>query len=220
MKKFMIVATAGALFLASCGTTPDADKATTAEKQDAAAAAGETFAVDTNTSAITWTGAKPTGQHSGTFAITEGNLSADNGVITAGNFTINIAGINVTDLTEETGKGKLEGHLASPDFFDVTKFPTAKFEITSVEAYDSTKVTSKLEGATNVISGNLTLKDSTKNVTFPAKVSVTEAGIEAQASFNIDRTQWGLNYKGPDNPQDWVIKKEVNLVLDLKAAKK
>lgn len=220
MKQLMILATAGAFFLASCGTAPDADKATTSEKQEAAAAAGATYTVDTTGSTVNWTGTKPTGQHNGTFKITEGSLSAENGALTAGNFTINVAAIKVNDLTEETGKSKLEGHLASPDFFDVAKYPTAKFEITKVEAYDSTKDASKLAGATNIISGNLTLKDSTKNVTFPAKVSITEAGIEAKAAFNIDRTQWGLNYKGPDNPQDWVIKKEVNLVLDLKAAKK
>jgi hypothetical protein len=39
------------------------------------------------------------------------------------------------------------------------------------------------------------------------------------ADFNIDRTQWGMNYKGPNNPQDWVISKDVNLKVDLKASK-
>jgi hypothetical protein len=29
-----------------------------------------------------------------------------------------------------------------------------------------------------------------------------------------------MNYKGPNNPQDWFISKEVNLKLDIKAAKK
>jgi polyisoprenoid-binding protein YceI len=220
MKNLMIAATAGAFFLASCGTAPDADKATTAEKQEAAAGTGASYSVDTDASVISWTGTKPTGQHQGNFSVTEGSLSVDNGTITGGSFVIDVAGNKVTDLKEEDGKGKLEGHLASPDFFDVAKFPTAKFEITGVEAYDSTKAASKLVGATNIISGNLTLKDSTKNVTFPAIVTVSETGVEAKASFNIDRTEWGLNYKGPDNPQDWVIKKEVNLVVDLKASKK
>jgi len=219
MKQFLILMTAGSLFLASCGNAPEADKATTADKQEAAATTGSTFSIDTANSKIGWLGSKPTGQHNGTFALSDGSLAADNGTLTGGSFTINIASLKDLDLTGED-KAKLEGHLSSPDFFDVAKYPTAKFEITKVEAYDSTKGASLLPGATHFISGNLTLKDSTKNVTFPAKVSITDAGVDAAADFNIDRTEWGINYKGPNNPQDWVIKKEVNLKLDLKANKK
>lgn len=219
MKQFLILMTAGSLFLASCGNAPEADKATTADKQEAAATTGNAFSIDTATSKVGWLGSKPTGQHNGTFALSEGTLAADNGTLTGGTFTINIASLKDLDLTGED-KAKLEGHLSSPDFFDVAKYPTAKFEITKVEAYDSTKGASLLPGATHLISGNLTLKDSTKNVTFPAKVSITDAGVDAAADFNIDRTEWGINYKGPNNPQDWVIKKEVNLKLDLKATKK
>lgn len=219
MKQLMILTTAGAIFLAACGTAPDADKATTADKQEAAAATGTSYAIDTVASTITWTGTKPTGSHNGTFKLSEGTIAVENGGVTGGSFIINVAAITDNDLTEETGKSKLEGHLASADFFDVAKFPTAKFEITKVEAYDSTLAPSKLEGATHTVSGNLTMKDSTKNISFPAKIAISETGIDAAANFNIDRSEWGLNYKGPDNPQDWVIKKEVNLVLDIKASK-
>ncbi|MCU0334831.1 MAG: YceI family protein, partial [Chitinophagaceae bacterium] len=54
-------------------------------------------------------------------------------------------------------------------------------------------------------------------ISFPAKVQLTGGSLSAEADFNIDRTQWGMNYKGPNNPQDWFIKKEVNLKLNLKA---
>jgi polyisoprenoid-binding protein YceI len=50
------------------------------------------------------------------------------------------------------------------------------------------------------ISGNLTIKDVTKNIEFPAKVSVSESGATAMAKFMIDRTEWGITYKGmPDD---------------------
>ena len=101
----------------------------------------------------------------------------------------------------------------------MAKYPTAKFEITKVEPFDSTKEKSLLAGATHLISGNLTLKDSTKNVSFPAKVSVADNTLTAEADFNIDRTEWGMSYKGPNNPADWVIKKEVNLKLNIKGGK-
>ena len=75
-------------------------------------------------------------------------------------------------------------------------------------------------GATHTIRGNLTLKDRTKNISFPATVAITGNSATATADFNIDRTQWGMNYKGPNNPQDWVINKEVNIKLALSSTKK
>lgn len=218
MKQFFLAIGAVSL-MAACNNAPDADKAQTGDKAEAAAVTGATYTVDTLMSKVNWIGTKVDGQHQGTFNITSGTVSAESGVITGGSFNINIASILVTDLTEETGKGKLEGHLASADFFNVETYPTAHFEITSVEPYDSTKIKSLLAGATNLISGNLTLKDSTKNVTFPAVISIDDATINATADFNIDRTLWGMNYKGPNNPADWYISKDVNLKLSLKAAK-
>ncbi|RYF84545.1 MAG: YceI family protein, partial [Chitinophagaceae bacterium] len=84
---------------------------------------------------------------------------------------------------------------------------------------DST-VKTVIAGATHIIKGNLTLKDSTKNISFPAQVAVNGNTASANADFNIDRTLWGMNYKGPNNPQDWVINKEVNVKIALTATKK
>ena len=207
--------------MASCSNAPTADKAATTEQQTAAATEGTQYLAD-STSTINWTGTKPTGQHKGTFTVKEGSFSVNNDNLTAGSFVINVAAM-ATDLAEAEGRDKLVGHLQSPDFFDVAKYPTAKFEITGVEAfkYDSTTMKDVvMKDATHTIKGNLTLKDSTKNISFPAKVSITADKITAAADFNIDRTLWGLNYKGPDNPQDWIIRKEVNLKLNITASKK
>jgi polyisoprenoid-binding protein YceI len=92
-----------------------------------------------------------------------------------------------------------------------------------VEAFKYDNLTMKdlvMKDATHTIKGNLTLKDSTKNISFPAKVSISNDKITAAADFNIDRTQWGMNYKGPNNPQDWFIRKEVNLKFAISASKK
>lgn len=217
MKQTLFSLTVLAL-LASCNNAPKADAAEISTEQTAANAGGKGFSVDTTVSKITWLGTKPTGQHHGTIKLSSGSFNVENGTITAGSFILNTAQLTDDDLSEPD-KGKLEGHLKSPDFFDVVKFPTAKFEITKVEVYDSAKGISELPGATHFISGNLTLKDSTKNISFPAKVSLTDNGLIAEATFNIDRTAWGLNYKGPNNPQDWFIKKEVNLTLNITANK-
>ena len=210
-----------AVALAACNNSTDADKATTTETQVVQSAEGTNYAVDSTTT-VTWTGAKPTGAHVGTFKVSEGSLIVKDNNLVGGGFTINVNSLNNTDLAGDAeSKGKLEGHLKSPDFFDVAKYPTAKFEITSIEPYVAdSSVKTLTAGATHIVKGNLTLKDSTKNISFPANVAITANGATANADFNIDRTLWGMNYKGPNNPQDWVINKEVNIKLALSATKK
>jgi polyisoprenoid-binding protein YceI len=192
---------------------PKGEKAETGEKEEVATATGTVnYSVD-SVSRIKWTGTKPTGAHTGTFMVKQGSLNVENGNLKAGNFTIDINSITDEDLLNDPkSHGMLVGHLKSPDFFDVAKYPEAKFEITGVESADSAAI-AKMKEATHVIKGNLTLKDSTKNVAFPARVTIDDQTITAMADFNIDRTEWGMNYKGPDNPADFVISKQVNLKL-------
>ncbi|WP_207492076.1 YceI family protein [Aridibaculum aurantiacum] len=218
MKKILFPAALVAMVAVSCTQAPDADKAATSEQREASSPQGTVYTIDTAASKVTWVGTKVNGQHNGTFSLSNGTIGVSNGTISSGTFTINVASIVNEDLKDETN-GQLVGHLKSADFFDVEKYPTASFEITKVEPYDSSKTTSKLEGATHIVSGNLTLKNETKNVTFPAKVSVNDNTVTAQANFQIDRTEWGMNYKGPNNPQDWFIRKEVNIGLDITARK-
>lgn len=221
LKQALSVAVIGAIVFASCQSGPKTDSAETSEKQEAAATTGTSLSIDTAATRLEWHTAHKGGvePHTGTLSVTGGTLAVDNGAVTGGSFVVSTGSIRDIDLTDTAKRAMLEGHLKSPDFFDVAKYPTAKFEITKVETFDSTKVKSLLPGATHLISGNLTLKDSTKNVTFPAKVAVTADGASAEANFNIDRTEWGMNYKGPNNPQDWMIQKEVNLKLNLRAKK-
>ncbi len=214
MKKILFIAAVAVSFAACNGN--DEKKVETTEKQTAAVADGTAYTVD-SISTITWTGSKPTGKHTGTFNIKEGSLNVKDGALTGGTFIIDINSLNNQDLAGDAeSKGKLEGHLKSPDFFDVAKYPTAKFEITGVDANtDSTK-----KDVTHIIKGNLTLKDSTKNVAIPARVTIDAKTVTASADFSIDRTLWGMNYKGPDNPQDWVITKSVALKLNVNASVK
>ena len=218
MKKIALFISAAA-FLVACNNSSDADKATTTDSQEVTATEGTPYTVD-STTLVTWTGSKPTGKHDGTFRVSEGTLLVNNNTLAGGNFTIDINSLNNLDLVNDPKqKEGLEGHLKSPDFFDVAKYPTAKFEITSVENYVADS-SSKMKDATHLIKGNLTLKDSTKNIAFPAKVTVDANTVAAFADFAIDRTLWGMNYKGPNNPQDWVISKEVNIKLAVSATKK
>ena len=212
MKKAIFVFAAFAGLATACNNAPEGETATTADAQAAAAGTGATYSIDTTTSVVEWLGTKPVGQHNGTMKISTGEFSIADGNITAGNFTIDVNSLTDLDMNGEM-KDKLEGHLKSADFFDVAKFPTASFVITGVEPIsgDST--------ATHKISGNLTLKDSTKNVSFPAQVTVAETGVKASANFNIDRTQWGMFYGNDQSLGDKFIRPEVNIKLNINANK-
>lgn len=220
MKKITLFISA-VITLTACNNAPEADKAATTDTQVVATAQGTAYGID-STTVVTWTGAKPTGTHAGTFKVVDGALVVNDNKLSGGGFTIDVNSLNNIDLASDAeNKGKLEGHLKSADFFDVEKHPTAKFEITSVEPYVAdANVKTLTKDATHLIKGNLTLKDSTKNISFPANVVITGTSATANADFNIDRTLWGMNYKGPNNPQDWVINKEVNIKLALSATKK
>ena len=212
MKKILMVAIVAGL--AACNNT--SEKTETTEQQAVTAAEGDVYSVDSTTT-ITWAGSKPTGTHIGTFNVSEGTLYVKDNTLTGGSFTINVASLKDNDLANDPeNKGKLEGHLKSPDFFDVARYPTAKFEITSV----TSNMDSVNKDATHLVKGNLTLKDSTKNVSFPARITIDATTLSANADFDIDRTEWGMNYKGPGNPQDWMIRKNVNIKLAIAARKK
>jgi polyisoprenoid-binding protein YceI len=217
MKKTYALMAALAIVTISCQETPSADTANTGNAVDVANASGATYKIDSN-SLVNWSATKPDAVHTGTFKVKDGSISVENELITGGSFTIDITSLSNSDLEGEW-KEKLEGHLKSADFFDVQQFPTAEFVITSVSTFDSAKDKSLLAEATHIINGNLTLKDSTKNISFPVSVKNSGNNFMVKADFNIDRTLWGMNYKGPNNPADWFIRKEVNLKFDITAVR-
>jgi polyisoprenoid-binding protein YceI len=206
--------------LVSCSDAPKGDKATiTDAQQSAATSAGQSFTVDTTASRIRFTGNGVGKNHPGIFRLSSGTVALADNQITGGNFTINVAGMQV----EEEGdmfQTKLKGHLLSGDFFDAQKFGTAKFEITKVEPYQATgSDTSVIAGANFAISGNLTIKDVTKNITFPAKVDLDGNTLKANGNFDIDRRQWKMNYGNDKTLGDKFISETVNIELDLEARK-
>lgn len=225
MRKLSFSALAAAIFLISCqGST--GDKAATTTEQQVAEQKGATYTLDAAQSTLKWTGYHKGGMNPrfGTLKGT-GTLAVENGAITGGSFTIDINSL-VTDSTSvdpSTSGGKkstdLDAHLKTGDFFEVEKHPTAKFDITSVGAFDAATTKSVVEGATNTISGNLTLKGKTVNVTFPAKVTVTGDEATLVSKFTINRQDWGLTYGTEGSPKDWMISQEVDIALDVKAKK-
>lgn len=217
------MALAMAAAVVSCKKS-ETDSTVTKEQQEVAAQSGAQYQADSATSVVKWNATHKGGMapRYGTLSLQNGTVSVENGAVTGGEFTIDLNSLNVdpASVTEADKKPEdLAGHLKSADFFDVEKYPTAKFEITSVAPFDATKDESKLEGATNIVSGNLTLKDKTINVTFPAKITVTDAALELAANFTVDRSAWNLTYGAEGDPKDWAISKDIDIALDVKAKK-
>ncbi|KAB1067215.1 YceI family protein [Tamlana haliotis] len=175
----------------------------------------EVYNVVPKESSIEWKGTKPTGEHFGTIAIQEGTIerSTTDGVV-AGSITIDMNSIVVKDIpAEEEGNAKLLGHLKNEDFFDVENNPTSTFEITELV---------KSEGK-NILSGNLTIKGITHNISIPVSVDYTDnsATITSEA-FTIDRTKWDIKYGSKsifDNLGDKFISDDIEFKIVVKAAK-
>lgn len=184
VKLFAFALLSAGLFSA-CGN--NAATATDAENAAAAGASAVTYKIDPAASEVQWHGSKLAYGHGGVISLTDGSLSIENGNLSAGNFTIDMKTMKEVGASDEESAAKLVGHLASPDFFDVEKYPTSKFAVTgsTAQATDST---------THLIKGNLTIKDVTKNIEFPAKVTVTGDDVTATASFTINRNDWGVTY--------------------------
>ncbi len=159
----------------------------------------------TPTGSVGFTGAKVTGSHDGTFGTWSGALYLDGEKVTG--LTVEA---QVTTLA--TDSAKLDDHLRSPDFFEVTKWPTATFKSTSIT--EGAPADSKLAGANATVTGDLTIRDVTKSVTFPAALEVGQTEVKANTEFFINRKDFGIVYPGkPDN----LIKDEVVLRVALTA---
>ena len=210
--KFLSLFTMAVLFTALVSCKNEAKNETEAADAEAAAEVSTEAAkymVDKNESEIAWEGEKPTGTHTGTVKLESGVIRLEDSVL-SGSFLIDMTSILVTDL-EGDQKTSLEDHLKGTvegkegDFFNVQKYPTAAFEITGVTEKDGKKM----------MSGNLTLKETKKNIEFPVMYEVAGNTMTLKSEpFTIDRTEWGVNYGSKsvfDNLGDKFINDDIQL---------
>ncbi|WP_205513840.1 YceI family protein [Longitalea arenae] len=219
LKGYLMIAGLIAI-ISSCGdSAPKGDNASIQEKQETAEAKGTQFTVDTAASRVRFVGHGVGKNHPGKFKLSSGSVAVANNQITGGSFTIDIKSM---DLEQKGGMfdSKLRPHLMSGDFFDANKFGTARFEITGVQPYTPSGTdTSIVDGANFTVSGNFTLRDVTKNISFPARVDLDGNTLKATSNFDIDRTQWQMRYGNNKTLGDKFISEKVNIELDLQAKK-
>ena len=168
--------------------------------------------INTEKSTMTWNGKKFTGsEHNGTIDLEKGEIHLDaSGNTTGGNFTI-----NMTTIKDKDGSENLEKHLKNEDFFDTTKFPKATLSITHI--FPDGKLLDKAE---YTITADLTIKGISRDIVFPATVSLEDNNLEINADLEIDRTRWGVKYgsgKFFKGLGDKVINDEMNFKIKLVA---
>lgn len=206
-----MVALSTLLLGASACQQSEIDQKTAAEVSETAASATNATATAAGTgvvssvikekSRIDWVGAKVTRDHDGKFNRFDGTIEYIDGKPSNISFEIDTMSI-------ESDTPQLTEHLKSPDFFDVAKFPKATFTSTSLTEAPA----GSPAGATHILRGNLEMHGVSKEVSFPVKAEVTPEGVRTTSEFTINRTDWGINYKGV---ADDLIKNEVLIKLDL-----
>jgi polyisoprenoid-binding protein YceI len=100
--------------------------------------------------------------------------------------SVDVSSITTFDETRD-------GHLQSPDFFDAARYPTLRFESTSVQ----------LVGDELLVEGELTIRGVTKHVDLRGSYVGTAGDhvgndrIGLELATTVDRTEFGLEWNAP-----------------------
>ena len=135
--------------------------------------------------------------HTGTILVKEGSLDVSE---------MNITGKIVLDVNslESDGGDALNGHLKSADFFEAETYPTAELSITSIND--------------GILSGGLTVKDVTKEISVPIILMELEGIQYIRGTYEFDRSQWNIKYGSSsffDDLGDKVINNIVPIEFDI-----
>jgi len=159
---------------------------------------GTVFVVNTKQSTFKWLGKKVTGQHEGTVDIASGTVIMDKGILAAGQFVMDMTTIANTDITMESMRNKLLGHLRSDDFFSVDKHPKAYLKVKSWTPIRSGKDSE----ANFTVAGDLNIKGITQPISFPARVDIDGKTLKAVATFPVDRTLYDIKFRSAKFVED------------------
>jgi polyisoprenoid-binding protein YceI len=108
-----------------------------------------------------------------------------------------------------------DNHLKSDDFFNAEKFPEIQFKSTSFEKLNDTKYK---------ITGDLTIRDVTKNVTFDATLNgtlkTTRGVLSAwKATTTINRFDYNLKWNKTIETGGLIVGQDVIITLNLELNK-
>jgi polyisoprenoid-binding protein YceI len=116
----------------------------------------------------------------------------------------------------DTGNEDRDAHLRSPEFFDAERYPEITFASTSIE---------HVEGGTYRVTGDLTIKDVTREVEMTATVEGAgedpwgneRVGVAVRGT--IDRTEFGLTWQQRLAGGGLLVGEKVQVLLDISAVR-
>jgi polyisoprenoid-binding protein YceI len=138
----------------------------------------------------------------------EGSAHVDTVTPANSSVTVTIQAASVT-----TGNEQRDGHLKTPDFFDIATYPQITFVSTNVER----------DGAEWDITGDLTINGVTKSVTIPfeetgsAKDPFGNTRVGFEGDITIDRTEWNLSFNAALETGGVLVSEKAKLEFDVSA---
>ena len=138
----------------------------------------------------------------------EGSAHVDTVTPANSSVTVTIQAASVT-----TGNEQRDGHLKTPDFFDIATYPQITFVSTNVER----------DGSEWAITGDLTINGVTKPVTIPfeetgsAKDPFGNTRVGFEGDVTIDRTEWNLSFNAALETGGVLVSEKVKLEFDVSA---
>lgn len=165
----------------------------------------DTVSIDLLKSNIKWTATEMRGlkKRTGKISLSKGYLFIAQQVLVGGNFIVDMETIDVTDIPahEVVARKNLIAHLKDVDFFDTETYPVATLVLTNVEKVGHNGLK---------ISGDLTIKDVTKNITFFAQ----QKDNQIISKFTFNRLDWKVAYTG-----SWanktLVDRDIELAIEL-----
>jgi polyisoprenoid-binding protein YceI len=125
--------------------------------------------------------------------------------------------VTIDATTVDTREPQRNTHLKSPDFFDVTKYPTITFKSKKVEPAAAGKVK---------VTGDLTIHGITKEVvldvdgpTAPVKDPWGNTRVALNATTKVNRQDFGVKWNANMDGGGVVVGDDVNITIDAEMIK-
>ena len=118
----------------------------------------------------------------GTFDGLSGNITFDPASLATASFNV-----SVDAKTVDTDMEARDNHLRKAEYFDVEKFPKLSFK--------STKVTTTNKEGYLFMFGTITIKNVSKEVSFPFTQKSKDDGILFEGEFKLNRRDFGVGGK-------------------------
>jgi polyisoprenoid-binding protein YceI len=138
--------------------------------------------------------------HNGYVKFSDGSVTVK-GEDVSGSFTIDMTTITNEDLGEEDGKSKLEGHLKSEDFFNVSEYAKATVKLKSIE-----------DNNANIVIGVMGME---MEETVPVKTKMEGDKMMMSGDFTIDFEKLGFKMfsPNPEKPEEGNISPKIDFTL-------